>query len=924
MERNGMIRNRLCPLFLFGVAWVLGLTGTSDAQQVLTSFGASNVIQTTADVAVDPVSGRGYAFYEGTGGATLVEIGLSGGIYQVLRSRTFNVGSSHDIEVDHAAGAIFLEFDHQTYSLPLNDWTQPLAGPFGGSYYRCSVRSSLGLDRIRHRAYESGAFVTSGTCTGNGTQGCENAIPIVTYDATNPFSVIPIGNLAPPACMPEVLSLTTDDSTGSVYALYRERGETSPRFARLSISGSSLALDTTSAIPLRGTINQSPELIAIDPALQRAVVVTNHRPSQNVYLIDLVTMQILSEASPGNCYYSYAAIATDSVRHIAWVADSLNSKLRGMSFETGKMVAESEICGGPSAIDIDSTTGVAFVVGNRAGDLMVVDLLAAQVAGSGCASSGFLSFTWKAEPWNSTTTIRLLTPAPTPPTVPAYSWTLADTAGGCPGGYPTGPSTATTQTVLVTRSTPGVYRMNSNASTFCNGTFGAGSISENIGFGAASGPFGTAVDPAYSFRGQRLAITGGDFDCALLCRTGLQVWMDCQDCDPGSAMIQATIPSSASCSAGYVEALVPPLAAISPQQIRLRNGSFIPEGKIDPGTTVRGTSLQTSYSTNKASDVALDQTTGRILVSESLSLGTAGRFFVIDPSSATVSPVSLPSGVGGVGLGARDIEVNPSTRQAVILTNSQPRLLTYGLDTGTLSSPFGYSSCTGNSSLALNLASNRAVHSDGCSRSVDATAATVVDLATGLTSETIWYSSLLAHVTTVNSVAVDSVHNKIYAAVKLSDSSNSALIEIAGTPLAQTREVVLSGPIAGFPDLLAVDGQRQVAVVAHATTNSLSIVDLVTMQVRGVIQNLPERPSGVEIDTLSNTAWVASRIGNMVSVIDLRGLKILETGYAGCTAVGVAVDQTRGRAFATNLDGSTTTVFSLTSAPNTGTAPTCP
>lgn len=116
------------------------------------------------------------------------------------------------------------------------------------------------------------------------------------------------------------------------------------------------------------------------------------------------------------------------------------------------------------------------------------------------------------------------------------------------------------------------------------------------------------------------------------------------------------------------------------------------------------------------------------------------------------------------------------------------------------------------------------------------------------------------------------------------------------------------------PIAVAIDQQRDLAVVANSGTDQASIVDLNTLAVTNV--TVGDNPQGVAIYSRGARAVVSNRGSSTVSMIDIDPMSAtfgtqVNTGTVGAEPIGVAVNDDLGQAVVANSVSNTVTIVNI-------------
>lgn len=122
--------------------------------------------------------------------------------------------------------------------------------------------------------------------------------------------------------------------------------------------------------------------------------------------------------------------------------------------------------------------------------------------------------------------------------------------------------------------------------------------------------------------------------------------------------------------------------------------------------------------------------------------------------------------------------------------------------------------------------------------------------------------------------------------------------------------VIRTVPVGTGPRAVAIDPQRDVALVTNSGSDSVSIVDLLT----GSVINIPveSNPQGVAVIPRLGLAVVTNRGSDTASIINLLSNSVLKKVNVGNEPLGVAINQDTATAVVTNAAADTVTTFSVT------------
>jgi YVTN family beta-propeller protein len=144
-----------------------------------------------------------------------------------------------------------------------------------------------------------------------------------------------------------------------------------------------------------------------------------------------------------------------------------------------------------------------------------------------------------------------------------------------------------------------------------------------------------------------------------------------------------------------------------------------------------------------------------------------------------------------------------------------------------------------------------------------------------------------------------------------------------GFTVAQAVDVTGTGCAAPRPGAVAIDAERDTALVANTGCNNVSLIDLTTGTVAQTIA-VGSQPAGVALDSRLGLAVVANTgdsatPGSTVSIVDIDPASgtfatVKATPTVGSQPLGVAIDPDSGKAVVTNLVSNTISVIDLNAA----------
>jgi YVTN family beta-propeller protein len=158
-------------------------------------------------------------------------------------------------------------------------------------------------------------------------------------------------------------------------------------------------------------------------------------------------------------------------------------------------------------------------------------------------------------------------------------------------------------------------------------------------------------------------------------------------------------------------------------------------------------------------------------------------------------------------------------------------------------------------------------------------------------------------------------------AASLASAQQFALDVVDGSALSNVTPFTVIQPIAvgTAPRAVAIDPERNIALVTNSGSNDISVVDLAAGNVAATIA-VGTNPQGVAIHSRSSRAVVTNRGSNNVSIVDLATNTVAFTATVGTEPIGVAINPDTGIAVVANAGSSTVSTFAAdsTSAPTVG------
>ncbi len=123
------------------------------------------------------------------------------------------------------------------------------------------------------------------------------------------------------------------------------------------------------------------------------------------------------------------------------------------------------------------------------------------------------------------------------------------------------------------------------------------------------------------------------------------------------------------------------------------------------------------------------------------------------------------------------------------------------------------------------------------------------------------------------------------------------------------------------PAAVAIDDERELAVVANSGCDSASFVDLTTGTISSTV-SVQTKPRGVAVSSRMSKAVVTNSTSGTASILDLTTSPptVSATFTVGSEPLGAAIDESRGLAVVANASSNTISVFNLTVAGGSATS----
>jgi DNA-binding beta-propeller fold protein YncE len=137
--------------------------------------------------------------------------------------------------------------------------------------------------------------------------------------------------------------------------------------------------------------------------------------------------------------------------------------------------------------------------------------------------------------------------------------------------------------------------------------------------------------------------------------------------------------------------------------------------------------------------------------------------------------------------------------------------------------------------------------------------------------------------------------------------------------VAQPVDLTSAGCAIPAPAAVAIDGQRDLAIVANSNCDSVALIDMNTGAILNTIA-VGDNPQGVAVSSGLGRAVVTNRTSGTASVIDLTQMTptVASTVTTGAEPLGVAISENSGQALVANAASGTVTVFDVVTATSVG------
>ena len=383
---------------------------------------------------------------------------------------------------------------------------------------------------------------------------------------------------------------------------------------------------------------------------------------------------------------------------------------------------------------------------------------------------------------------------------------------------------------------------------------------------------------------------------------------------PSTSTFTYSQPGSESSSGGTVKHALPVVTlATSPTLTGVAFNNETDQAiLVNPAEGFPGTILNTLDQTSTA--VSFPQTLGNIgaafnpLANIAVTVNqTANQAFVIDPTTPAILETFT------VGTDPVDVAIDPPTNIAVIVNHGDNSVSIFSLGNlrplhvleisptqivveSTLASPAAYSDqvitiigkgFTGSSEARL----------DGDSTSVE-----IVSF-----SDRMMTIRILAN-------RLESGGPRRYA---LDVADGGSVSNATSFTVMQSVDVTETGCLAPAPHGVAIDSQRNLAVITNLGCDSVSLIDLETGT--GQTVSVGVSPVGVDVFPQAGLAVVANSGSNTASVVDLDGGTVVATVTTDLGPTGVAIDPLLGQAIVVATGANVVNVFPVSLDPGTPT-----
>jgi YVTN family beta-propeller protein len=131
---------------------------------------------------------------------------------------------------------------------------------------------------------------------------------------------------------------------------------------------------------------------------------------------------------------------------------------------------------------------------------------------------------------------------------------------------------------------------------------------------------------------------------------------------------------------------------------------------------------------------------------------------------------------------------------------------------------------------------------------------------------------------------------------------------VADFTVLESVDVTSSGCTAPAPGAVAIDAERNLAVVTNTGCGNISLIDLTSGAVTNTIA-VGTNPQGVAVISRLGRAVVTNRGSNNASLVDLVGGTVTSTVTVGTEPIGVAINQDTAMAVVTNSASNNISVF---------------
>jgi YVTN family beta-propeller protein len=137
--------------------------------------------------------------------------------------------------------------------------------------------------------------------------------------------------------------------------------------------------------------------------------------------------------------------------------------------------------------------------------------------------------------------------------------------------------------------------------------------------------------------------------------------------------------------------------------------------------------------------------------------------------------------------------------------------------------------------------------------------------------------------------------------------------------VAQPVDLTSAGCAIPAPAAVAIDGERNLAIVANSNCDAVALIDMNTGAILNTIA-VGDNPQGVAVSSGLGRAVVTNRTSGTASVIDLTQMTptVASTVTTGAEPLGVAISESSGQALVANSISGTVTVFDVLTGTSVG------